>query len=81
MKNVYHGDIYFNDISLSKQLVDLNHQYQKEYDDIKLKRKKIEVPDFINKLMINKNDIDTRMKLDLISIKNVKKIKIREKIL
>ena len=80
MKNVYHGDIYFNDISLSKQLVDLNHQYQKEYDDIKLKRKKIEVPDFINKLMINKNDIDAKMKLDLIRIKNAKKIQTREKI-
>ena len=79
MKNIYNVDIYFNDISLSKQLVDLNHQYQKEYDEIRAKRN-IETPDFINKLMINKNIIDTKMKIDLIRIKNENKNKTKEKI-
>ena len=79
MKNIYNVDIYFNDISLSKQLVDLNHQYQKEYDEIRSKRN-IETPDFINKLMINKNIIDTKMKIDLIRIKNENKNKTKEKI-
>ena len=79
MKNIYNVDLYFNDISLSKQLVDLNHKYQKEYDEIKSKRN-IETPDFINKLLNNKNIIDTKMKIDLIRIKNENKNKTKEKI-
>ena len=80
IKNIFNGDIYFNEITLSKQLIDLNQQYQKEYDEIKSKRNNIETPAFINNLLKNKNILDTKMKIDLIRIKNEKKNKIKEKL-